>query len=61
MKAAPPPRARTHCLHGHLWAEQALTNAQGNRICHQCKKDAQARWRARIFDQALPAQEGGRG
>ncbi len=35
-------RAAETCLHGHPWADHAETNAQGRRICGECKRIA---WR----------------
>lgn len=37
-------RTSDTCLHGHSWAENAKVNAQGNRICRECERDARRRY-----------------
>ena len=32
-------RAAETCLHGHVWAEHGFINAQGRRVCRECRRD----------------------
>jgi hypothetical protein len=50
-------RTSPTCKRGHLWAEHAVTNSQGRRICAECRRESNRRHDAKRRGRMTTASE----